>query len=175
MAQATADLISGRKITFRKEFAAAVGGAIIGGTAGLATELGVAVQVAIVGSAGVVGGVAERAIITGSLDKALEDPIDLAKDFATNATGHGINQVTETVVTKVAGGAVETLSSRVGKARTTARQAKVGERLEKAKIDLETRQRAASATTDTIRDAVVRQQQQKKQKQGCTSYGDCPN
>jgi len=80
-AQAVADLATGQQITFRKEIAAAVGGAIIGGTAGAASELGVAVQLAIVGDAGVVGGVAERTINTGSLDKATENPTEMVQDL----------------------------------------------------------------------------------------------
>jgi hypothetical protein len=60
VAQTIADKATGQPITLRKEIAAFVGGAIIGGSVGLGTEAGIAVQIAIAGSAGVVGGVAER-------------------------------------------------------------------------------------------------------------------
>jgi RHS repeat-associated protein len=161
-AQAIADLATGQPLTFRKEVAAALNGAIVGGSGGLAAELGIAVQVAIVGSSGVVGGIAERAINTGSMSRAMQNPTEFAVDFASNAVGHGLVRAAESVVTKTAGGAVETLSRQAERAQTSTRQAKVETRLSKAASALESKKQATAATTDTAREAVVRQQQQKR-------------
>lgn len=157
-------------ITLRKELAAGVGGAIIGGTAGAASELGIAVQVAIVGDAGVVGGVAERTINTGSLNKATENPTEIVTDFATSAAGHGVNRAAEAVIGKVAGGAVRELTRQEGHAQTAGRQAKVAERLERAQTTLENKQRAASTAADTSRDAGIRS---RNQKQNCAESAGC--
>lgn len=169
-AQAVADFATGEEITLRKELAAGVGGAIIGGTAGAASELGVAVQVAIVGDAGVVGGVAERTINTGSVNRATENPTEIVTDFATSAAGHGVNKAAEAVVGKVAGGAVRELTRQEGRAQTAGRRAKVAERLERAKTTLENKQRAASTATDTARDAAMRSH---NQKQNCSESAGC--
>lgn len=164
-AQAIADRATGQPITVRKELAAFVGGAIIGGSAGIATEAGVAVQIAIAGSAGMVGGIAERGINTGSLDEATKDPTEIGRDFVTNGVARGVIKSAEAVVTKVAGGAVESLSNQAGRAQTAGRASKVGERLEKAKAILEKKQQATSTAIDTAREAAVRTQQQR---QHCT-------
>jgi RHS repeat-associated protein len=161
-AQIVADVATHQPITLRKTLGAAVGGAIIGGTAGAASELGIAVQVAIVGDAGVIGGIAERTIKTGSLDKATENPTEIVADFATNAAGHGLVKTTEAIVTKVAGGAVENLSNQASRARTANRQLKVAGRLESATRALEVKKTVAGALVDTIRDGIARTREQKK-------------
>jgi RHS repeat-associated protein len=169
-AQIIADVATDQPITLRKTLGAAVGGAIIGGTAGAASELGVALQVAIVGDAGVVGGIAERTIKTGSLDKAMENPVEIGADFATNAAGHGLVKAGEAVVTKVAGGAVETLSNQASRAQTVNRQQKLAARLETATQKLEQKRTATGAAIDTARDAAQRTREQKK---NCGSESGC--
>ncbi len=165
-AQIIADVATGQPITARKTLGAAVSGAIIGGTAGAASELGIAVQVAIVGDAGVVGGIAERTITTGSIDKATENPVEIGTDFVTNAAGHGLVKTTEAVVTKVAGGAVENLSNQASRAQTANRQQKVAARLETATKKLEQKKTAAGTVVDTAREAA---QRTREQKHNCTS------
>ncbi|MFZ5927626.1 MAG: RHS repeat domain-containing protein [Acidobacteriota bacterium] len=159
-AQLIADIATGQEITVRKTVAAAVGGAIVGGTAGAASELGLAVQVAIVGDAGVVGGIAERAIKTGSMNEAMKNPGDIVTDFATNAGGHAVNKAAEAVVKTVAGGAIEELSRQAARAQTTNRQQKIESRLADAQQRLEQKQRVASTTTDSARETLVRRRQQ---------------
>jgi hypothetical protein len=143
----------------RKTFAAAVGGAIIGGTAGAASELGLAVQVAIVGDAGVVAGITERSITSGSINEAMGSPGEMAGDFVSNAAGHGLVRAAEGVVTRVSGGAVENLSDQLPRARTPNRQAKIQDRLDAATERLENKKAAASAVVDTTRETRSRIQQ----------------
>jgi RHS repeat-associated protein len=158
-AQVLADWATGKPITLRKTFAAAVGGAIIGGTAGAASELGLAVQVAIVGDAGVVAGITERSITSGSINEAMGSPGEMAGDFVSNAAGHGLVRAAEGVVTRVSGGAVENLSDQLPRARTPNRQAKIQDRLDAATERLENKKAAASAVVDTTRETRSRIQQ----------------
>jgi RHS repeat-associated protein len=143
--QAVADFFTGQKTTLRGEFAAAVGGGIIGGTAGAGTELGIAVQVAIVGSSGMVAGVAERGIKTGSMDEATMNPGELATDFATTAIGHGVGKTVETLATTAERGAVQNLSAQQARATTAGRFEKVTGRLENAEKRLSTKEKYAGA------------------------------
>jgi RHS repeat-associated protein len=164
-AQITADVVTHKPITLRKTLAAGIGGAIVGGSLGAASEAGIAVQIAIAGDAGMVAGITERAINTGSMDKATDNLVEIGTDFGTNAAGHGLVKTTEAVVTKVAGGAVENLSNQASKARTLNRQQKIAARLEAATKKLEQKKTAAGAVVDTAREAVERTRAQKS----CTS------
>lgn len=87
-------------------------------TAGAGSELGIAVQVAIVGSSGVVGGIAERGIKTGSLNEAMKNPGEMAKDFATTAAGYGVSKTVEALATTAERGAVQSLSAQQARATT---------------------------------------------------------
>jgi RHS repeat-associated protein len=159
-AQVIADKVSGQPITGRQILGAAVGGAIIGGSAGLASEAGIAVQLAIAGDAGLVGGVADRTIQTGSLDKAMADPVQMGTDFATNVAGHGITTAVEEGVAKLSGGAVESLSKQAEGARTVNRQNKIAARLEGATKKVETKKDVAGAASTTTTDTVVKTREQ---------------
>jgi RHS repeat-associated protein len=155
-AQILSDWATGKPITLRKTFGAAVGGAIIGGTAGAATELGVALQAAIVADASVVGGIAERTINSGNVSQALADPAEIGRDALVGAGGQLINKSAEALVERVAGGAVQNLTDQLGRARTANRLGKVQDRLEAAALILEQKKTAASAATEMTRDSTVR-------------------
>jgi outer membrane lipoprotein SlyB len=115
-AEVIADEVTDRPVTLRKVVGAAFGGAIIGGSLGAATGEGIALQIAIAGDAGVVAGVAERAVKTGSMEEATGNPVEIATDFAANAAGEGVVQAGESLVKKAAGGAVRALEEQSGTA-----------------------------------------------------------
>lgn len=168
-AQVVADWATGKPITLRKTFAAGVAGAIVGGTAGMASEFGLAVQIAIVGDSGVVAGIAERSITSGSVNEALSSPGEIAGDFASNAAGHGLLKAVEGAVAIVSGGAVENLTDQLQRARTPNRQGKIQNRLDAATERLENKKAATSTVVDTLRDTRNRIQQQgcKQGEPGC--------
>ena len=87
-AELLADKLTGKPVTVRGVIGAAVGGAIVGGSMGLATGEGLAIGAAIAGTASVAGGIADRTISTGSLDKALESPGQIVADAAIGMTAH---------------------------------------------------------------------------------------
>ncbi len=87
-AEVIADKISGKEITGRGLLGAAVGGAIVGGSMGMATGEGIAIGAAIAGTASITGGIAERTIKTGSLDKATENPGEIVADATVGAAIH---------------------------------------------------------------------------------------
>ena len=88
--QKISDFFTGHESSRTELGAAFVGGAIVGGTGGAAAPLTVPLQAAAVGSAGVVGGVAARAITTGSMDAATQNPTEMVKDFATAAVSNAV-------------------------------------------------------------------------------------
>jgi RHS repeat-associated protein len=164
-AEIIADKLTKTPITVRGIVGAGVGGAIIGGSVGLATGEALLIQAAIVGSGSVVGGVAERTIKTGSIDKATDSPKEMLKDAAIGAAGHIANKSAEVGVGKVAGGAVRKLGSQVERAKSMTRLAKVGGRLEAASKSLEQKQTIVSTGTDTARDTAVRSNSNNNEKE----------
>lgn len=169
--QAAVNFFTGKKTTSREEVAAAVGGGIIGGTAGAGTELGLAVQVAIVGSSGVVAGVAERGIKTGSLDEATKNPTEIVTDFATTAVGHGLGKTVEALATTTERGAVQTLSTQQARAKTTGRLEKITGRLENAEKRLSVKEKYAGSSAVAGYDLLRKTGQQQKKKCSSTLEG----
>jgi RHS repeat-associated protein len=86
-AEVVADKISGKPVTVRGIIGAAVGGAIVGGSMGLATGEGIAIGAAIAGTSNVVGGIANRAIASGSMREAT-NPTAVVTDMVVGATAH---------------------------------------------------------------------------------------
>ncbi|MDP9113201.1 MAG: RHS repeat-associated core domain-containing protein [Acidobacteriota bacterium] len=171
--QALSNFFTGQKTTLRGEIGAAVGGGIIGGTAGAGTELGIAVQVAIVGSSGMVGGIAERGIKSGSLNEAMKNPGEMATDFATTAVGHGVSKTVEALATTAERGAVQSLSAQQARATTASRFEKVTGRLENAENRLGTKERYAGAAAVGGYDLTRKTVQQQKKNCSSTLEG-CP-
>jgi RHS repeat-associated protein len=87
-AELVADKMMGTPVTFRGMAGAAVGGAIIGGSMGLATGEDLAIGAAIAGTASVAGGIADRAIKTGSMDEATKNPGAILTDAVVGVTAH---------------------------------------------------------------------------------------
>jgi RHS repeat-associated protein len=89
-----------KNISWKKVGVAAAGGALIGATGGAASAAGLPLilQGVAVGSAGVVAGIADRTAETGSLNKATENPKEIAADFAITGATHVTGEVVKDVV-----------------------------------------------------------------------------
>jgi len=106
------ELYLGEPLNAKNITGAAVAGAIVGGTAGVAGaavaagETSVVLATTEVGIAGVAAGVTERAITSGSMQEATENPSDVVTDFGTAAVGN--------VATSAAGSAAGSAAEKAG-------------------------------------------------------------
>jgi len=160
-AEIIADKITGKPITLRGVVGAAVGGAIIGGSAGLATEEGVAIQIAIAGNSSIVGGIVERGIKTGSADEALK-PTEVLKDAGTGMLGGAIGKGVESAVEKVAGGEVKALIKQFDKLRSANTTKKILKQIAKAQKPVEAKVKVAAKGSDLATDAANRTHDKRK-------------
>lgn len=168
LVQKVSDFFTGHDSSLRELGAAFVGGAIIGGTGGAAAPLSIPLEVAAVGSAGMVGGVAQRAISTGSMNETTKNPGDLGKDFVAAATvNRGANLVT-TAATGSERGAVAELSRQQGRTTTTSSFQKITARLQNANGRLSQKAAATSAAAATATDA-LRTGIEKQKHKNCSS------
>jgi RHS repeat-associated protein len=161
-----------KPIDFKEAGAAALGGAITGATAGLmsapativtltgettlATGSSTVLGVTGAGAGGVIGGVAERTITTGSLNEAVREPDEMVRDAVTGGATEALGRGGEKVVEKVAGGAVAALEKQLPRARTANRGTKAASRLKKAQTALEKKTTAASAAAQSASEGAKR-------------------
>ena len=166
--QKVSDFFTGHESSKTEIGAAFVSGAIVGGTGGAAAPLSIPLQAAAVGSAGVIGGVAERGIKTGSLDKATQNPADFAKDFAAAAVSNAVAGKAAAVATTSERGAVESLSAQQGRTTTMRSLGKVTERLQSAYQRLNQKAAVTGAVAGTTFDA-TRTAVEKQKRKSCSS------
>ena len=126
-----ADKMSGRPVTWRGMAGAAVGGAIVGGSMGLATGEGLAIGAAIAGTSSVVGGIADRAIASGSMNEATKDPMAIVSDAAVGVTAHMGGAALEKLAGRAtaAGRSAANLEEKLGSTQSPKRYNKLAERL----------------------------------------------
>jgi len=114
---------------------------------------------------GVTGGIGERAVETGSMSAAIEEPEQIALDGAFGAGGAALGAAGKAIVNEVAGGAVkqaETKLAKISRPGTTARRLQNARAaLSEAQENLKAKTEAAGAAGDAAGEA-ARQRQDSK-------------
>ncbi len=139
-------------VNWRQVGGAAVAGAIVGGTMGMASEaaLPVVQQIVVGSSASVVGGIADRTVQTGSLNKAMENPKDIATDAVVGAVSAGVAVAGDAAVGAKSAGRLAKLEQNAARSQTTKSTLKQLNRLNAATEQMKGQQAKAGVVVGLV-------------------------
>jgi RHS repeat-associated protein len=142
------DLYTHQQITTRKIIGAALGGAIAGASGGLGLEEGLAIRATYASSGSIIAGVTERAIKTGSMNAAMQNPGAIVRDAVVGAAGSLVENGARAVVGRTERAAIQNLSEQ--SANTANRATKIAGRIERNSEMLATKQERVATTANVL-------------------------
>jgi RHS repeat-associated protein len=140
------------KDSFKRIVGGAVGGAIVGGTLGAASEAGLPLlQQAIAGAgANIVGGVADRAISTGSMNTATDSLSDIRNDAVFGAAGVGLEHGIARTVEKAGSKELTQTVKEMNRKGSIKGKAKAAAKVEAAKAEVTKKAEAAAKGGEVV-------------------------